>query len=133
MTTELRTRVRGLRHVKITSASSQVLIEEPVDFRGSFKLNGRGVAVGAFSYIVSARCRAETVIGRYCSIAWDVVLGDPNHPVTWLSSSPTFYGTDKFGCTFAGLVRSISATCRSAAGTTGANRRASPLPTATIA
>jgi len=97
MTTELRTRVRGLRHVKITSDSSQVLIEEPVDFRGAFKLNGRGVAVGAFSYIVSARCRTETVIGRYCSIAWDVVLGDPNHPVTWLSSSPAFYGTDKFG------------------------------------
>jgi acetyltransferase-like isoleucine patch superfamily enzyme len=97
MSIDLRNRVRGLRHVKITSATSQVLIEEPVNFLGAFKLNGRGVAVGAFSYIVSARCRTETLIGRYCSIAWDVVLGDPNHPVSWLSSSPAFYGTDKFG------------------------------------
>jgi hypothetical protein len=41
MSIDLRNRVRGLRHVKITSATSQVLIEEPVNFLGAFKLNGR--------------------------------------------------------------------------------------------
>ncbi|MCH9740335.1 MAG: CatB-related O-acetyltransferase [Epsilonproteobacteria bacterium] len=47
---------------------------------------------------MSARIRVKTYIGRYTSIARNVVMGEPNHPITWLSTSPIQYNhKDKWG------------------------------------
>ncbi len=46
--------------------------------------------LGAFSYQVSGYCFAAR-IGRYCSFGENVQIGRQNHPLTWASTSPTFY------------------------------------------
>lgn len=45
---------------------------------------------GAFSYSHAPMSRTARV-GRYCSIARDVVWMGPAHPTTWASTSPTFF------------------------------------------
>lgn len=58
--------------------------------------------LGAFSYAVSGyffACR----IGRYTSIGEQVQIGRGNHPSSWFSSSPVFYGD--FGGIFNGVDR----------------------------
>lgn len=59
-------------------------------------------SIGAFSYAVSGHAYG-THIGRYCSIARDVNIGQFNHTMEWLSTSPfqfeqgfTFATGDKF-------------------------------------
>ena len=47
-------------------------------------------SIGAFSYTVSGHAY-DTHIGRYCSIARDVNIGQFNHPMEWLSTSPFQY------------------------------------------
>ncbi|NDW44273.1 CatB-related O-acetyltransferase [Ruegeria sp. PrR005] len=44
-------------------------------------------SIGAFSYTVDGHAYT-TRIGRYCSIAGGCNIGQGNHPVDWLSSSP---------------------------------------------
>lgn len=44
-------------------------------------------SIGAFSYAVSGHAYG-THIGRYCSIARDVNIGQFNHTMEWLSTSP---------------------------------------------
>lgn len=51
--------------------------------------------LGAFSYHVSGYAFAARV-GRYCSIGEEVQIGRQNHPMTWSSTSPSFYLRDKF-------------------------------------
>lgn len=59
-------------------------------------------SIGAFSYAVSGHAYG-THIGRYCSIARDVNIGQFNHTMAWLSTSPfqfeqgfTFATGDRF-------------------------------------
>jgi len=44
-------------------------------------------SIGAYSYTCDGHVY-QTHIGRYCSIARDVNIGQFNHPMNWLSSSP---------------------------------------------
>ncbi len=53
--------------------------------------------VGAFTYIVGGMIDGVASIGRYCSIASDVRLGDIDHPTDWLSTSPFQYDAARFG------------------------------------
>lgn len=46
--------------------------------------------LGAFTYLADGRVYT-TDIGRYCSIAAGIVIGQPNHPTKWLSTSPFQY------------------------------------------
>ncbi|MDH4572899.1 transferase [Salinicola acroporae] len=65
--------------------------EAPVSLDGAYGMRGR---IGAYSYIRSG-CRLSPgtkIIGRYCSIAPDVVIGDGDHPVDWLSTHPFQWG-----------------------------------------
>lgn len=70
------------------------------------KISERKVMRGFFAGINSLQCHVgrgsycdrstmvmsrETVIGKYCSIAGNVVIGIGNHPINWLSTSPFFY------------------------------------------
>lgn len=50
--------------------------------------------LGAFSYQVSGYCFAAH-IGRYCSFGEQVQIGRQNHPLTWASTSPSFYLHDR--------------------------------------
>jgi acetyltransferase-like isoleucine patch superfamily enzyme len=47
-------------------------------------------SIGAFSY-VSGGFLYDTKIGRYCSLANGLHIGQGNHPMTWLSSHPFQY------------------------------------------
>ena len=51
--------------------------------------------LGAFSYIISGYVYS-TDIGRYCSIARDVNVGQGNHVMDWLSTHP--YQYERFTC-----------------------------------
>ncbi|OCG19217.1 MULTISPECIES: CatB-related O-acetyltransferase [unclassified Gilliamella] len=71
--------------------SAEVLCEAPLKIGGEISFKG---SIGAYTYIRKG-CRLSPglkSIGRYCSIAPDVKIGDGNHPTTWLSTSPFQWG-----------------------------------------
>jgi acetyltransferase-like isoleucine patch superfamily enzyme len=41
--------------------------------------------------------RISAIIGDYCSIAPDVMMGEGNHPTPWLGTSGIFYQSNKYG------------------------------------
>ena len=45
------------------------------------------LSIGSFTYFVSGRAH-DLHIGRYCSIAPDVLIGPGPHPLDWLSTHP---------------------------------------------
>lgn len=49
------------------------------------------VGVGSYCDKTTLVMSSDTVIGKYCSIAGNVVIGIGNHPLNWLSTSPFFY------------------------------------------
>jgi acetyltransferase-like isoleucine patch superfamily enzyme len=73
------------------SASASVTFEAPVNMAGELAMRG---TIGAYTY-VRPRCRllaGLAGIGRYCSLATGVEIGDGDHPVDWLSTHPFQYG-----------------------------------------
>ena len=90
--------IRGYEKIKHNKNTS-ILIEEPVKIYETVNIpNAEALIIGAYSYIMSARIRVKTYVGRYVSIARNVVIGEPNHPITWLSTSPIQYNhKDKWG------------------------------------
>ena len=70
-------------------------IEEGFSFEAPARLSnaifhGTKSFIGAFSYCVDGHFY-ETAIGRYCSIARNVNIGQFNHPMGWLSTNPFQY------------------------------------------
>jgi acetyltransferase-like isoleucine patch superfamily enzyme len=63
----------------------EAVVETPVRIWGD--LVGR-VSLGAFSYTQGFTSISNADIGRFCSIAWGVVVGPGEHPVDWLSTHP---------------------------------------------
>jgi acetyltransferase-like isoleucine patch superfamily enzyme len=53
--------------------------------------------IGAFSYFLGGTIDTCESVGRYCSVAAGVRIGEPDHPVDWLSTSPFQYDVDRFG------------------------------------
>ena len=49
------------------------------------------VGIGTYCDKTTLVMSRDTVIGKYCSIAGNVVIGIGNHPLNWLSTSPFFY------------------------------------------
>lgn len=82
-------KVRGLDvNVRSVNSLGNLSFEPPVrSNRASF--SGK-CALGAFTYLADGRVYT-TDIGRYCSIAAGIVIGQPNHPTGWLSTSPFQY------------------------------------------
>lgn len=71
--------------------NAEVSCEVPINIGGEISFKG---SIGAYTYIRKG-CRLSPAlksIGRYCSIAPDVKIGDGNHPTTWLSTSPFQWG-----------------------------------------
>lgn len=71
-------------------------VEAPAWFMGptTFATTTR---VGAFTYFMGGVVDYCASIGRYCSIAGGVRIGEPDHPVDWLSTSPFQYDGQRFG------------------------------------
>lgn len=53
---------------------------------------GNGVSLGDFSYVNCGAIVGSAEIGRFCSIGPYAVIGMPEHPLTYLSTSPKLYG-----------------------------------------
>ena len=87
--------VRGRRRLKHQRVS-RVRIEAPVWFMAP-TVSKTALEVGAFTYFVGGVIDACDSIGRYCSIAAGVRIGDPDHPTDWLSTSPFQYDGRRFG------------------------------------
>lgn len=96
--TTMRKHLLGYEKVEIP-AKTRFLVEGPVHVMTALKIHQTSqVSVAGNSYLMSARIRVATAIGRYCSLAQDLVIGDPNHPINWLSTSPFQYNnSEKFG------------------------------------
>jgi acetyltransferase-like isoleucine patch superfamily enzyme len=72
-------------------SGASVVFEAPVNFAGSSSMKG---VIGAYTY-VRPNCRllpGLAGIGRYCSLATGVEIGDGEHPTDWLSTHPFQYG-----------------------------------------
>jgi len=80
----------------VTSNLDRRFVFEPPSRLSNLSMRG-DCSIGAFSYTVTGFAYG-THIGRYCSIARDVNIGQFNHPTTWLSTSPFQY---EQGFTFA--------------------------------
>lgn len=74
----------------------KLVFEAPVSMEGEVDLLCN-TKIGAFTYFVSGRIRGLHVIGRYCSVANDVKIGEINHPIDWLSTSGFQYNPKRFG------------------------------------
>lgn len=74
--------------------SAVVLLEAPVRV-SSVRLSFKG-SIGAYTYVrFDCRVAGRTErIGRYCSIAPDVTIGDGQHPTDWLATHPFQWGAD---------------------------------------
>jgi len=86
--------IDGASRVKI-GTGAVVRCEPPVNFRNGLQFN-TSTQVGAFTYFYSGLVVAAASIGRYCSIAGGIRVGDHEHPVDWLSTSPFQYNLSRF-------------------------------------
>lgn len=95
MDNEIRSQLRKLG-IKTTpsitlGARTVLTCEAPVLLDGAFAMRG---TIGAYTYVRSG-CRLSlgiSSIGRFCSIAPDVAIGDGDHPVDWFSTHPFQWG-----------------------------------------
>lgn len=87
--------VRNRRALK-QKRRSRVEVEPPVWFMGP-TTSAEATRIGAFSYLVGGSVDLCSSIGRYCSIADGVRIGEPDHPTDWLSTSPFQYDAGRFG------------------------------------
>ncbi|MGH1565472.1 CatB-related O-acetyltransferase [Mumia sp. DW29H23] len=70
--------------------------EPPVQIAGRIRVTSP-VTVGAFTYLTTGTIKSSGSIGRYCSIGPHVSIGQPEHPLDWLSTSPFQYNAKRFG------------------------------------
>ena len=66
--------------------------EYSVLFRDVAFLNS---SLGAYSYVQSGCMVYNAEIGKFCSIASNVIIGLANHPTHMVSTSPVFYDTNQ--------------------------------------
>jgi len=76
-------------HPSVVSQHSPGLTVEPPARTSQTTFRGK-CSVGAFSYTVDSKIYT-TDIGRYCSIAKNINIGQTNHPMAFLSTSPTLF------------------------------------------
>lgn len=85
--------VRGHPQIKKNTVAT---VEPPVWFRSAFSIRCN-VSIGAFTYFQTGSLEACSSIGRYCSIAGNLRVGDIEHPTDWLGTSPFQYNAARFG------------------------------------
>lgn len=67
--------------------TSPFRFEAPVKLGAGVDVHG-DVEIGAHSYMNSGQIRQRVTVGRFCSIAYNVTLGAPNHEIHLLSTHP---------------------------------------------
>ena len=72
-----------------TAVSLDIIVEPPV-FLG-YTIISKKCKIGRRSYICSGTIWENVTIGRYCSIADNVLIGPPDHPTHYLSTWDQFY------------------------------------------
>ena len=87
--------IRGLKNLKL-NAKARLECEAPVSFHRTVVFKKR-TRVGAFTYLNDGFIDHCAEIGRYCAIGQQVRIGEPNHPVDWLSIANFQYNPDEFG------------------------------------
>lgn len=87
--------MRGISVVSFKKKASAD-IEPPVWFQRAFSIRCN-VRIGAFTYFQTGSLQGCESIGRYCSIAGNLRVGDIEHPTGWLSTSPFQYNAARFG------------------------------------
>lgn len=62
---------------------------------GEARLHGNSYKIeseiGNYTYVSSNTIIKHTIIGKYCSIASNCIIGEGDHPYRFLSTSPIFY------------------------------------------
>jgi acetyltransferase-like isoleucine patch superfamily enzyme len=87
--------VSGRGHL-ILWPESEVTVEAPVRFMGDIRFKKK-TRIGAFTFLATGFVDSCKSIGRYCSIGHEVRIGEPNHPIDWLSTSTFQYNERRFG------------------------------------
>lgn len=77
-----------LSPMSVKISSDLTSLERPVRLSNATAMHNS--SVGAFSYLTDGTI-FNTDIGRYCSIAKSVNIGQGNHPIDWLSTNPFQY------------------------------------------
>ncbi|MCV9960711.1 CatB-related O-acetyltransferase [Pararhizobium sp. BT-229] len=57
----------------------------------------QGLKIGAYSFMRNAYVGGNPTIGRYCSIGANFSIGEPDHPLDWMSTASFQYRNSKFG------------------------------------
>ena len=87
--------MRGASNLRLT-ATARLEVEAPIVVTRptTFKKHTR---IGAYTTINGGFIDHCISIGRQCSIGQDVRIGEPNHPIDWLSSSTFQHNTKRYG------------------------------------
>jgi len=84
-----------ISHIDIEHISSNIAIETPSDVSAELGFSYE-LKIGAFTHINGGFIQNAT-IGRYCSFARDVHIGQGTHPTDWLSVTPLQYNPNYRG------------------------------------
>jgi len=74
----------------------RITYEQPVEIASKLVVLCDTV-IGGFTYFNSGRIKSLHSIGRYCSVAHNVMIGEAEHPLDWLSTSSFQYNGKRFG------------------------------------
>lgn len=74
----------------------KVRFEPPAQLNNTTMHVYRNIAIGRYSFLRGGRFRYIDTIGRYTSIGPDVTIGEGEHPVTWLTSSPAVHDAKRY-------------------------------------
>lgn len=86
--------IKGRNFLKVLT-DSVVLVEPPALFRQDLKFYSSS-AVGAFTCFFDGQVFGCASIGRYCSFAGGVRIGNYEHPTGWLSTNAFQYNAERF-------------------------------------
>ncbi|GGB33407.1 hypothetical protein GCM10011492_24990 [Flexivirga endophytica] len=74
----------------------KVRFEPPAQLNNATMHVYRDIAIGRYTFLRSGRFRYLDTIGRYTSIGPDVTIGEGEHPVSWLTTSPAVHHASRF-------------------------------------
>jgi virginiamycin A acetyltransferase len=84
---------RGIYLAEGCRIGAPLLLESPLELPGGVSIDpfGSGVTIGGFTYSWSTITGSVRSIGRYCSLASQIIFGDMEHPTDCLSTSSFIY------------------------------------------
>ncbi len=77
----------------ILRPNNRVQLFENVDVMNNVSIDSN-TTIGEYTYIGQNTHITKSVIGRYCSIGSDIIIGPGEHPLTDISTSAHFYDGD---------------------------------------